>query len=255
MSKLLTEQQESLFILTLNNIEKRNAFDDELLTQLQQALTVAEQTPSIQAIVLKANGKHFSAGADLTWMKRMVDASEADNYTDALHFAHVLQQLYQSSKPTIALVQGAAYGGGIGLIAACDIAIATQSAQFCFSEVTLGLIPAVISPYVIQAIGPRVATALFLSAERFDSERALAIQLIHHCVPDEDLLSFGLHYALSIATHPPKALQQAKALVRAMSHRAIDKDVVTDTAKLIAKIRVSAEAQAAIQLFLNPSSG
>lgn len=250
MSKLLTEQQNYLYILTLNRADKRNAFDDELLELLHQGLLEAEEDPNIRAIVLKANGRHFSAGADLNWMKRMVDLDEADNRADALRFANILHALYQSTKPTIALAQGATYGGGIGLLAACDIVIAANNAQFCFSEVTLGLIPAVISPYVIQAIGQRNATSLFLSAEVFDASRAHALHLVQHCVPEKNLETYGLEFAQRIANFPPQALMQAKALGRTIGQQVISQDVLTQTAEWIAKLRVSSEAQKALHLFL-----
>jgi methylglutaconyl-CoA hydratase len=255
MDSLLTEQHEHIYILTLNRVEKRNAFDDALLEQLNKALHHAETTSDIRVVVIKANGHHFSAGADLNWMKRMVTLSETENRADALRFAHILHKLYQCPKPTIALVHGASYGGGIGLIAACDIAIAADNATFCFSEVTLGLVPAVISPYVIKAIGERAAKALFLSAKVFTATHAAQVQLIHHCVPSEHLSTYGLTCAQRIATFSPQAVEEAKALARHVSTQPINDSLLTHTAELIAKLRVSPEAQDALHLFIKQSHG
>ncbi|MCX7090192.1 MAG: enoyl-CoA hydratase-related protein [Legionellales bacterium] len=255
MRKILSEQIEHVGIITLHNGEKHNAFDDELIRQLDHALDEAIQHPDIRIIVLQANGRHFSAGADLAWMQRMVDMSENDNQADALKFAQTIHKLYECPKPTIALVQGATYGGGIGLIAACDIAFATEQAKFCFSEVTLGLIPAVISPYVIQAIGPRMAKALFLSAEVFYAPQAQAMHLIHTLVPEAELHTAGLAHAKALSHMPNQALCQAKALVRHVQDRPIDTELIQHTAQWIAQIRVSMEAQNALHLFLNRSQG
>lgn len=255
MSKLLTELKDHILTLTLNHPEKHNAFDDEILGLLDSALDQAQQNADAHVIVLQAQGRHFSAGADLAWMKRMVHLSEADNRADALRFAQIIHKLYRSPKPTIALVQGATYGGGIGLIAACDIAFATETAKFCFSEVSLGLVPAVISPYVIQAIGARAATALFLSAEVFHAPKAHALQLIHTLVKEEDLHRLGLEHAKRIAQFPKQALQRTKSLVRTVQDQEINDTLLAHTAELIAHIRVSTEAQDALHLFLNHSSG
>ena len=251
MSDVLSDLQGSVLFITLNRVSKHNAFDNTLLTTLQSVLDNAAEDPKTRVIVLKANGRHFSAGADLAWMQRMADSSEADNKADALVLARVMFSLYQSQKPTIAMVHGAAYGGGAGLVAACDLAIAAHTARFCFSEVTLGLIPAVISPYVIKAIGERAATGLFMSAEPFDAKRAHELHLVHHCVAEDALLSFTTDYALKIAKNAPGAIRDAKALVREVAHLPIDATLQEITAAAIAKKRVSAEGQKGLQAFLN----
>ncbi|MDP3704379.1 MAG: enoyl-CoA hydratase-related protein [Legionellaceae bacterium] len=248
---LLIEQQGHILLITFNRIEKHNAFDDVLLADLQIALDAAQNDAEIRVIVLKSNGRHFSAGADVNWMKRMAQFSEQENREDAQVLARLMFTLNQCSKPTIAMVQGSAFGGGAGLVAACDIAIAGQSARFCFSEVTLGLIPAVISPYVIKAIGERAARWLFMSAEVFDAQRAYELQLIQHCVTDEELLSYTINYAQSIAQLPPNAVCDAKSLVHQVAGCPIDEALQTKTAALIAKKRVSVEGQRALQAFLN----
>ncbi len=251
MTNIIKTTQQAIQWITLNRVEKHNAFDDECLRALTEAIKEAEANPTIRVIVLNANGKHFSAGADLQWMQRMVYFTEEENKQDAAILAETLHTLYHCAKPTIAMVQGGAYGGGAGLVAACDIAIASIDATFCFSEVKLGLIPAVISPYVIQAVGARVATGLFMSAEMIDASRAKNLQLIHHCVEREDLSSAAEKLANTIATWPQQAVMDAKSLVRRIEGQPIDKALGDLTASLIAQKRVSEEAQQALQKFLN----
>lgn len=250
MTDLLTELQDHVLCITLNRVSKRNAFDDTLLTALYDSLEKAAVNALVHVILLKANGSDFSAGADLNWMQRMVHYTEAENSADALILARLMHTLHHHPKPTIAMVQGAAIGGGAGLVAACDIAIAADTARFRFSEVTLGLIPAVISPYVIKAMGERVALNLFLSAETFDAQRAYHLNLIHHCVPEDTLLSFTIDYAKQLANLPPLALIATKSLVHQVANRPITDDLIQQTARLIAKQRISPEAQHGLKTFL-----
>ncbi len=251
MSHLITEHQEQVCLITFNRTEKHNAFDDHVLRDLQQVLQTAIEDTQVRVIVLKAHGKHFSAGADLAWMQRMANFSEQENVDDALILAKLMHTLHHSPKPTIAMVHGAAMGGGAGLVAACDIAIAASSARFCFSEVKLGLIPAVISPYVIKAIGERAANCLFMTAETFDANRAKELHLVHQVVPDSELLAYTLNYAEQLAKLPGAAVQDAKALVRYVAEQKLDEKLLQSTATLIAKKRVSAEGQKGLQAFLN----
>ena len=250
MSDVLSDRIGHVLFITLNRVNKHNAFDDALLVDLQQILDQAQADTEVRVIVLKANGRHFSAGADLAWMQRMAEFSEAENLADAQILARLMYSLYHSQKPTIAMVQGAAMGGGAGLVAACDIAIASVKARFCFSEVTLGLIPAVISPYVIKAIGERAATGLFMSAETFDAQRALELHLVTHCVADDELLSFTTEYANQMATKPTGAVQAAKSLVRNVAQKPINDQLLHQTAALIDKQRVSPEGQQGLKAFL-----
>lgn len=254
MSDVLIEQQKQMLWITLNRVNQHNAFDDVLLRDLQGHLDDAESNPDVRVVILKANGKHFSAGADLQWMQRMAHYNEEENVADAMVLADVMYRLYQMSKPTIAMVHGSAMGGGVGLVAACDIAIATETARFCFSEVKLGLIPAVISPYVIQAIGERAAMGLFISAEIFDSQRALELKLIQHRVPEEALLSYTLDYAHQIAANAPLAVKDAKKLVRQVAAHPINEALQSLTARWIAQKRVSDEAQRGLHAFLNKTT-
>lgn len=250
MSDLLSEIHEHLCLLTLNRISKHNAFDNHLLTEIQNQLNLAIADSNIRVIVLKANGKHFSAGADLGWMQDMARFNEEENLKDAMILGNLMYTLNKSAKPTIAMVHGSAFGGGAGLAAACDSTIASQSARFCFSEVKLGLVPAVISPYVVQAIGERNAKSLFMSAEVFDAAKALSLNLVQHCVPEENLLEFTLNYAQQICSNAPEAVQVSKQLVTYVANKQIDKELVYYTASLIAQKRISPEGQLGLNAFL-----
>lgn len=250
MQHVITEKQNKIFTITINREKKHNAFDDILINELQTALDEAKQDASTNVILLKSNGKNFSAGADLAWMQRMINYSEEENIADALKLAQVLDTLYSMHKPTIVMVQGATYGGGLGLISACDIAIAAKSAKFCFSEVKLGLIPAIISPYIIDAIGAKAAKWLFISADLFNAQRAYELQLVQYLVSDEELLDFTCDYANKLANLPQNSLMEAKALVKKIQNLPFDTNTQRITAELIAKKRISHEAQVALVNFL-----
>lgn len=254
MSDLLTETENNVFVITLNRTDKHNAFDDHLLSKLQQSLDQAIADPDIRVIILKANGKHFSAGADLAWMQRMANYSEAENLADSMVLATVMRTLHQSPKPTLAVVQGLAIGGGAGLVAACDMAIASEKAHFCFSEVKLGLIPSVISPYVVRAIGERAAKWLFMTAETFDAQKARQLNLVQHCVNEEELWPFALRYAKAITELAPQAVSDCKTLVAMVSHHPVNDKLVEETATLIARKRVSSEGQHGLRAFLAKES-
>ncbi len=236
--------------LTLNRPEVHNAFDDHLIVGLTTRLRELDHTADVRVVVLAANGKSFSAGADLNWMKRMAGFSEGENLRDAVALADLLHTLSALSKPTVARVQGAAYGGGVGLVAACDIAVASMSASFSLSEVRLGLIPAVISPYVIAAIGERQARRYFLTAERFDAQEALRIGLVHMAVEEARLDEAIRGIVGHLSKGGPRALAAAKNLIAAVTNRPIDRKLVEDTADRIARIRVTAEGKEGIAAFL-----
>lgn len=250
MSHILCDYKQAVAVLTLNRPQKHNAFDEHVLAELQQQLDHAIAHPEIRIILLKANGKHFSAGADLQWMQKMAYFNEEENQADARVLAQVMATLYHSPKPTVAVVQGAAMGGGAGLVAACDLAIAGKSARFCFSEIKLGLIPAVISPYVVKALGPRMAKYLFMSAETFSAAEAQAYHLVHLCVEDEQLEECAWDLVMRLKNFPPEALSQCKSLVSHVDAAEINEDLLQWTAELIAKKRVSAEGQQGIKAFL-----
>lgn len=248
---ILQEQLGRVLCLTLNRQEKRNAFDDTILLRLQTLLDDASQNSQVKVVLLNANGPDFCAGADLEWMQRMAHYSEEENLKDAEILANLMDTLYHFPKPTISMIQGHAMGGGAGLAACTDITIAATSAKFCFSEVKLGLIPAVISPYVIKAIGERMALSLFITAKLFDAEQAKSMGLVHEVVDDAILENHAYKIAHRIAALAPNALNSCKALVREVGALPIDNHTRQLTAKIIAKIRVSEEGQKGLQAFLN----
>lgn len=238
--------------LALNRPETHNAFDAELIRHLTTALEELDRDDSVRAVILTGAGSTFSAGADLNWMRAMAKASESENMDDSLQLAKLMRTLNYLGKPTIAKVNGAAYGGGVGLIACCDIAIGIEATKFSLSEVKLGLVPAVISPYVISAIGLRQARRLFLSAEIFDSALALRIGLLHEMVPHAQLdesIEKTLHWLLKGG---PVAQKEAKTLALRVSGKSLEdaERLDRENAALIAKLRVSAEGQEGLNAFL-----
>ena len=252
MSILISQHGYALYI-TLDRMHKHNTIDEELISNLQQILDDAHKNPTLRAIVLNSNGPHFSAGADFAWMQRMATTNYAENLADAKRFAKLIYTLYHSPIPTIVMVQGNAIGGGAGLVAACDIAIAADNAQFCFSEVKWGLLPAMISPYVIKAIGARAAQHLFLSAERIDAQRALELQLVHYCVNNATLREFTDDYVAKLMQSAPQAIRATKALLHKIQDHEIDANIQEITAVAIAQQRLSKEGQCGISAFLNKS--
>jgi methylglutaconyl-CoA hydratase len=222
-----------------------------LIAELTTALQRLAADTGVRAVVLAAHGKSFSAGADLNWMRRMAGYSEAENFQDAMALAELLRTLDGLAKPTIAKVQGAAYGGGVGLVACCDIAIAAETATFRLSEVALGLIPAVISPYLVNAIGERQARRYFLTAERFTAQNAQRIGLVHEVVSPEALDDTVADRLKILAGNGPAAMAAAKTLARAVSRGPLDAAMVEDTARRIAAVRASAEGREGITAFLD----
>lgn len=236
--------------VTLNRPEKHNAFDDSVIAELQQAFDQAARDTSVRALVLAAEGKSFSAGADLGWMQRMAGYSLAENRRDADALAKMLHTLNTLPFPTLARVQGAAFGGAVGLVSCCDLAVASPRASFCLSEVKIGLIPATISPYVIAALGERAARRYFLTAERFSADAAKALGLVSE-IADEAELDAVIDTLLStLLANGPAALCAAKKLVADVSNHPIDQTLIDDTSARIAAIRVSPEGQEGLQAFL-----
>jgi methylglutaconyl-CoA hydratase len=237
--------------LTMNRPELHNAFDDIIISDLTDALRQLEDDPDVRVVVLAASGRSFSSGADLNWMRRMADYSREQNLADAEGLAELMRTLDTLSKPTIALVQGAAYGGGVGLVACCDIAITVGRASFCLSEVKLGLLPAVISPYVVAAIGSRAARRYFLSAEAFDAAEAHRIGLVHQVVADEKELSIAAERMVALLlANGPGAMTAAKNLIAAVASRHVDDALIADTAGRIADQRSSPEGREGLSAFL-----
>ena len=250
-ASLATERQGPIGLITMNRPERHNAFDDVLIAELTESLRSMEAEDAIRVIVLSGAGKSFSAGADLNWMKRMAGFSIEENRRDAMGMATLMRTLAHLRKPTIARVHGAAYGGGVGLVACCDIAVAVQSAQFSLTEVKLGLIPAVISPYVVAAIGERAARRYFITGERFEAAEAWRLGLVHEITPTEGELDekVGLIVDAMLACGPAAQLA-AKELIRAVSGRPVTSELIQDTAERIAKIRASPEGREGVAAFL-----
>jgi methylglutaconyl-CoA hydratase len=252
MQRLQTEIDDfGCATLRLNNPDQHNAFDDELMTEITTALNRLGANSQVRVVILTAAGKSFSAGADLNRMRQMADDSLEENLQDALGVAGMMKALHDLPQPSIALVQGAAFGGGVGLVSACDIAIASERASFCLSEVKLGLIPAVISPYVIAAIGERAARRYFLTAERFFAAEALRIGLVHEVVSAAELEQTGAALARQLLQNGPRALTATKQLIRKVAGRPINAELVEMTAGMFAEIRASAEGREGINAFLH----
>ena len=236
--------------VTLSQPEIRNAFSDEVIADITAAFETVAQAPEVRAVVLAAEGPAFCAGANLNWMRRMADYSREENVVDAGKLAHMLHTIYTCPRPTIARVQGDVYAGGMGLVAACDMAVAVDSAHFCLSEVKIGLIPATIAPYVLRAMGPRAGHRYFLTAERFDAAEALRIGLVHQVV-EADALDHAVDGLLKhLLQAGPAALTACKRLVIDMAERPINAALVQHTVEAIADIRASAEGKEGVQAFL-----
>ena len=237
-------------IVVLNRPAVHNAFNEMLIAELTAALRALDGDSAVRAVVLAGAGESFCAGADLNWMKKMAGFSRAQNLADAHALAAMLATLDTLTKPTIARVHGAIFGGGVGLVACCDIAIGTQDAVFSFSETRLGLIPATISPYVIEAIGVRAARRYFLTAERFSAAEAYRLGLLHDLALPEELDARVNELLGMLLTAGPRAQAECKLLLRAIASRPVDARLIADTARRIARIRSSPEGREGIAAFL-----
>ncbi|MGH8145952.1 MAG: enoyl-CoA hydratase-related protein [Rhodanobacteraceae bacterium] len=250
---ILLERDGAKATLTLNRPQIHNAFDDSLIAELTAALESLAADTNVRALVLTGSGATFSAGADLNWMRGMAQAGEQENRDDALRLAKLLRSLQFFPKPTLARVNGSAYGGGVGLIACCDIAIGVEGAKFALSEVKLGLVPATIAPYVVQAIGPRQARRLFVSAEIFDASEAARIGLLHQCVVADQLDEAVDRQLHVLAKGGPVAQHEAKQLALRTDGMTPESAARIDVenAELIARLRVSPEGQQGLTAFLD----
>lgn len=236
--------------VTLSRPEVRNAFNDEVIAELTTAFTELGQNKAVRAIVLAAVGPAFCAGADLNWMRRMADYTHAENLADAAQLAEMLRVIYTCPKPTVARIQGDVYAGGMGLVAACDMAVSVDTANYCLSEVKLGLYPATISPYVIRAMGARAAHRYFLTAERFDAAEALRIGFVHAVVSAEQLDAKVNDMTQALLSASPNAVQSCKTLLHDVAGKDIDAALIAQTVEGIATIRASAEGKEGVQSFL-----
>ena len=248
---ILTEVDGAVGILTLNRAERHNAFDETLIGEITAGLRELEDDTRVRVVVLSSTGKSFCAGADLNWMKRAAAYTPEQNLADAARLAELMSTLKTLSKPTIARVQGPAYGGGLGLIACCDIAVSTYDALFALTEVKLGIVPAVISPYVIAAIGERYSRRYMLTAERFSAAEAYRMGLLHEIVPGEEELDDAIAEILdSLLKNGPHAQAECKALIDAVAGAPVDEALIDDTTQRITRIRASAEGREGLSAFL-----
>jgi methylglutaconyl-CoA hydratase len=246
---LIVDKQGPVGRITLNRPELRNAFDDALIAELCQAFRALDEDASVRAVVLAGNGPAFCAGADLNWMRRMAGYTYEQNLADARGLADMLSALDRMVKPTIARVHGPAFAGGVGLVAACDIAVGTPQAKFCLSEAKLGLSPATISPYVVRAMGERAARRYFLTAEVFDASEAYRLGLLSALAPAEALDAAIDGLLGNLLAGGAAAHAKIKDLIRAVSSGPVDEPMIADTARRIAEIRVSPEGKEGIASF------
>jgi methylglutaconyl-CoA hydratase len=247
---LTITREDRVATVTLNRPDVRNAFNETTIAEIKQAFSELGEDDALRAIVLAANGPAFCAGADLNWMKKMAGYTHAENYADALQLAEMLRTIYLCPKPVVAKVQGDCYAGGMGLVAACDIIVAVEEANFCLSEVKLGLIPATISPYVIKAMGDNASRRYFLTAERFGAREALRIGFAHEVVSTETLDAKVTEIVKALINNSPNAVQQAKVLVRDVAGQPVNDALLADTAERIAQIRASDQGREGVASFL-----
>lgn len=246
---IMTEQTNGIAIITLNRPEKRNALHQPMILELLLAMKTYAQDQS-RVLLINSMGENFCAGGDIAWMQKIATDSDDANFADAQHLADLLYTLYTFPKPTIVMGKGAVLGGGLGLLAAADIAIASKNAIFGLPEVQIGITPSIISPYVIAAIGERAAYYYFLTGERFGVEEAQQLSLIHQTTQDETLTSVAMTIAESLVKNSPQALKAIKRLIRYVAKEKINENLAQKTAEHLAHLRVTPEAQEGLRAFL-----
>jgi methylglutaconyl-CoA hydratase len=249
----LNTQGNEIVYVTLNRPEVRNAFNEGLISELQDVFTRLGADDDCRVIVLQANGKSFCAGADLNWMKSMTNFTKVENIADSRKMALMLNTIYSCPKPVIAKVQGDAYAGGVGLASVCDILIASTQVRFCISEAKLGLLPATIAPYVIRALGEQASRRYFVTAEVFTAAHGKEIGFVHELVDPDALDSKVDEICQAILSNGPMAVMACKKIVRDISQQAITPVLLEDTVERIATIRTSDEAQVRMKAFLEKS--
>jgi len=250
----LIKEANGVATVLLNRPEKHNAFDEHLIADMTSAFSNVDTDNSVRVMVLAANGKSFSAGGDLAWMQRMASYNYAGNLKDARGLAEMLRVFNTLSKPSIAKIQGAAYGGAVGLVSCCDIAVASEKASFCLSEVKIGLAPATISPYVINAIGERATRRYAITAERFSAEQAHKLGLLSEVCPAEELDQRVNAFIELLLANSPQGITATKQLIRDVSKATPDSETIEMTCNRIASIRVSDEGQEGLSAFLEKRS-
>jgi methylglutaconyl-CoA hydratase len=249
MEFINTSQADAIATITLNRPDKRNAMHGPLIAEVIAALEIFARDES-RILLINGNGDNFCAGGDISWMQKIAAGSSDENYDDARLLAEMLYQLYHYPKPTIVLAHGAVLGGGLGLLAAADIAIAANNARFGLPEVKIGLTPSMISPYVIAAMGERLAHYYFLTGEQFGADEAFRIGLVHQIAEAEALESVGVALAQNMLKNSPQALRAAKQLIRFVTKQKISEELAQKTSEHLAELRVTAEAQEGLKAFL-----
>ncbi len=237
--------------ITMNRPEVHNAFNEDVIATLTELFEKAGADQSVRAVVLRGNGKSFSAGGDLNWMKKSAGYSYDENVADAMRLGTLLKTINFLPKPTIALVQGNAFGGGVGLTACCDIAIAEEGAQFCLSEVRIGLIPSIIAPYVINGMGQRMARRYFMTAERFSAEKAKEIGFVHETCPVGGLDAACDKIIAALMDGAPEAQSRGKKLLLEIAGQPVSDDIIKLTSTQIAEARASVSGKEGLSAFLN----
>jgi methylglutaconyl-CoA hydratase len=250
MTSVHVEINGQMACVRLSRPEVRNVFNDEVIAELTSAFNQLGRASEVRAIVLAAEGPAFCAGADLNWMRCMADYSPTENLADAAQLAAMLHMIYTCPKPTVARIQGDVYAGGMGLVAACDMAVSVDTANYCLSEVKLGLYPATISPYVVRAMGARAAHRYFLTAERFDAAEALRIGFVHAVVGADQLDDKVGEITKALLNASPNAVKECKALLHDIAGHDIDSGLIARTVEGIASIRASSEGKEGVQAFL-----
>ena len=241
---------DGVLYIVMNRPEVQNAFNSEQIVLLTEALENVESNPEVKAVVLCGEGKNFCAGGDINYMRRMGQNSFQENKEDALQLAHLMHTLNEFPKPTIARVNGAAYGGGVGLLCCCDMAFGTEETKICLSEVKIGMVPATIGPYVINAIGLRNAHRFMLTAEIMQGQEAVNYNFLNDIFPTKEFNEKVDAIALKITTNAPNALEVTKSLLLNLAQQPIDESVIDYTADVIASVRESNEGKEGLTSFI-----
>lgn len=247
---LVEQSPDGVATVTLNRPDMHNAMEETLIRDLTRIFDMLGSDPSCRMALLRANGTSFCAGADINWMMRTAQYSEEQNMAEAANLALMMKTLYEFPKPLVGLVQGAAVGGGVGLVACCDVVVASDASSFRLSEVKLGIVPSVISPYVVRAIGVRACRRYFLTAEPFNATEAKNLGLVHELVPDRMMSAAAAKLVERLSAGGPKAQAAAKDLIRRVDDSQLNDELFSFTTELIAKLRASPEGREGLAAFL-----
>lgn len=249
----ISSTKNKVYELTLNNPKSRNALNSVMLEEIQVFLEKINDEKNCRVLIITGVGKAFSAGADLEWMKKSIELSHEDNKKDALKFSKILKSIDDLYCPTVGIINGHAFGGGLGILSVCDFTIANSQSKFCFSEVKLGLIPAMIGPYILRSIGYSNAKKLFLTGEVFDTDKAISLNLIGKAVDEKNIEYEKNKIINQLLLAAPNAQLEIKSYLQDIYSKNINMDLVNKAAESISRIRASDEGQEGIKAFLNKS--